>query len=130
MAFMLMILEPRGQRLERTQEQAHHAMDRMLRFREDLKSRGILRLGESLRSDDNAVRVGLRGGKRVVNDGPFAEAKEMVGGIFLLDCKSMDEALAIAGECPAAEWATVEVRELGPCFADTEGWPSASVTRS
>lgn len=129
MTYMLMILEPRGQRRERTQEEAHHAMDRMVRFREDLKSRGILRIGESLRSDESAVRVGVRGGKRMVNDGPFAEAKEMVGGIFLIDCKSKDEALAIAHECPAAEWATVEVRELGPCFADTEGWPTESVTR-
>lgn len=49
-------------------------------------------------------------------DGPFAEAKEMVGGIFLLDCKTREEALAIAAQCPAAEWATIEVRALGPCF--------------
>jgi hypothetical protein len=120
MAFALMILEPRGQRQSRTQEEAHHAMDRMVRFSEDLKSRGLLRAGESLRADDSAVRIGVRGGKRVVNDGPFAEAKEMIGGIFLIDCKTREEALAIAHECPASEWATVEVRELGPCFADSK----------
>jgi hypothetical protein len=49
-------------------------------------------------------------------DGPFAEAKEMVGGFFLLDCATREEAVAIAGRCPAAEWATVEVRETGPCY--------------
>ena len=54
-------------------------------------------------------------------DGPFAEAKEMVGGFFLLDCDSMAEAVAIAHECPAAEWATVEVRALGPCYDDSRG---------
>jgi YCII-related domain len=46
----------------------------------------------------------------------FAEAKEMVGGFFLLDCKTQAEAIAIAAECPAAQWCTVAVREVGPCF--------------
>jgi hypothetical protein len=55
-------------------------------------------------------------GRAQVLDGPFAEAKEMVGGFFLLDCATRDEAVAIARECPAAEWATVEVRATGPCY--------------
>jgi hypothetical protein len=53
-----------------------------------------------------------------VLDGPFAEAKEMVGGFFLLDCKTREEAVAIAQRCPAAEWATVEVRATAPCYED------------
>jgi hypothetical protein len=40
----------------------------------------------------------------------------MVGGFFLVDCKTRDEAVAIAASCPAAEWCTVEVRALGPCY--------------
>jgi hypothetical protein len=40
----------------------------------------------------------------------------MVGGFFLLDVESHEEAVAIAGQCPAAEWATVEVRAVGPCY--------------
>jgi hypothetical protein len=39
-----------------------------------------------------------------------------VGGFFLLDCATREEALRFAGECPACEWATVEVRETGPCY--------------
>jgi hypothetical protein len=58
----------------------------------------------------------VRAGKSNVLDGPFAEAKEMVGGFFLVDCASREEAVAIARQCPAAEWATVEVRETGPCY--------------
>ena len=49
-------------------------------------------------------------------DGPFAEAKEMIGGFFLLDVHTREEGLAWATRCPAAAWATVEVRETGPCF--------------
>ena len=47
---------------------------------------------------------------------PFAEAKEMVGGFFLIDVATRDEAVAIASRCPAARWASVEVRECAPCY--------------
>ena len=59
----------------------------------------------------------MRDGTARVLDGPFAEAKEMVGGFFLVDVATLEEALALAAECPAAEWCTVEVREVGPCWA-------------
>ena len=87
----------------------------MVRFAEELNARGILKGVESLKSQVEAVRVRVRDGKRVTVDGPFAEAKEMIGGFFLLDVTTKDEAIQIANECPAAEWATVEVRETGPC---------------
>jgi hypothetical protein len=89
----------------------------MLRFSDEVKARGPLKASQSLKSDAEGVRVRVRDGKRTLVDGPFSEAKEMVGGFFLLDCETKDEAIAIASECPAAEWATVEVREFGPCFA-------------
>ena len=63
------------------------------------------------------LRVRVRGGKRTAMDGPFSESKAMNGGYFIPDCDTREEAIAIAGEVPAAEWATVEVREFGPCFS-------------
>ncbi len=116
MAYMLLIIEPVGQRRARSEQEGRELYERMLRFGEDLKARGLLSASESLRSDAEGVRIQVRGGKRTVVDGPFAEAKEMVGGFFLLDCESREQAIAIASACPAAEWATVEVRGLGPCF--------------
>ena len=116
MGYMLMIVEPRGQRKARSAQEGQAAWDSMLRFAGNLKDRGLLMAGESLRTDAEGTRVAIRGGKSTLLDGPFAEAKEMVGGFFLLDCKTKDEAIAIARECPAAQWATVEVREVGPCF--------------
>ena len=62
------------------------------------------------------MRVQVRAGERRLVDGPFSEAKEMVGGFFLIDCASQDEALVVAAECPAAAWATVEVRPIAPCY--------------
>jgi hypothetical protein len=55
----------------------------------------------------------------IVDDGPFAEAKEMIGGFFMIDVASREEALAIAAECPAAQWCPVEVRALAPCFDES-----------
>lgn len=116
MSYMLLIVEPVGQRRERTEDEGRALYDSMLKFSADLKARGLLTVSQSLRSDAEAVRVQVRQGKRTLIDGPFAEAKEMVGGYFLLTCKTREEAVAIASECPAAQWATVEVREFGPCF--------------
>lgn len=118
---MLLIVEPAGQRGTRTEAQGREVYARMQRFGESLRARGKLLAVESLASQAQAVRVHTGGGKPQVVDGPFAEAKEMVGGFFLLDCDSMAEAVAIAHECPAAEWATVEVRALGPCYDDSQG---------
>jgi hypothetical protein len=114
--YMLLIMEPPGQRRERTEEEGRLLYQRMLDFSAELKARGLLTVSQSLRSDAGGVRVQVRAGKRALVDGPFSESKEMVGGYFLLTCEDRAEAIAIAAECPAAEWATVEVRELGPCF--------------
>jgi len=117
MAYMLMILEPREQRPSRTEQEGRELYDRMLRWGDELKSRGLFKASESLRPDADAVRVKVREGRRLTTDGPFTEAKEMVGGFFLLDCESRDQAIALAAECPAAQWASVEVREVAPCYA-------------
>jgi hypothetical protein len=116
MSYMLLIVEPVGQRGARSEAEGHHAYEQMLRFADTLKARGVLRAVESLTSTRDAVRVERRDERRSLIDGPFAEAKEMVGGFFLLDGVSRDEAIEIAAECPAAAWATVEVREVGPCW--------------
>ena len=114
MSYLLLIMEPHGQRAGRNAEEGTRAYESMLEFAADLKSRGILRAAESLKT--GGVRVATQDGKRVRIDGPFAETKELVGGFFLLDCDDEEQAIAIAGQCPAAAWATVEVRELGPCY--------------
>lgn len=89
----------------------------MLRFSEDLRSRGLLTLAQSLKTDTEGVRVRVQGNQSTVLDGPYAEAKEMIGGFFIVTCETREQAIALAKECPAANWATVEVRELGPCFS-------------
>jgi len=116
MSYMLLIVEPVGQRAARTPEEGRAAYAAMVDYAESLKSRGLLKDAQSLKTDTAGTRVQVRDGRRALVDGPFAEAKEMIGGFFLLDCETREEALDIAANCPAARWCTVEVRELGPCF--------------
>jgi hypothetical protein len=113
---MLLVIERVGQRRERTEAEGRALFDKMVAFGEGLRSRGLLLGSQSLRSDKEAVRVQVRDGKPALIDGPYSEAKEMVGGYFLVDCATKEEAIAIAAECPAAGFASVEVREFGPCF--------------
>jgi hypothetical protein len=116
MAYMLLILEDPAQRGTRTPAEGEAVYGRMVDFAQSLKARDQLLAVESLVSQQTGARVQVRGGKAQVLDGPFAEAKEMIGGFFLLDVKTREEALVIARGCPAAEWATIEVRETGPCY--------------
>jgi hypothetical protein len=116
MAYMLLILEDPAQRATRSRPEGEAVYQAMVDFAARLKDRDQLLAVESLASQRDARRVQVRAGKAQVVDGPFAEAKEMIGGFFLLDVKTREEAVAIARECPAAAWATIEVRETGPCY--------------
>ena len=113
MSYLLLVMEPKDQRRQARPEDHEHRYGSMIRYAKDLQARGVLKAAESLTSA--GIRVENRGGRRNYVDGPFAEAKELVGGFFLLDCATREQALSIAGECPASEWASVEVREVGPC---------------
>lgn len=116
MPYMLLIVEPVGQRELRSEAEGQAVYDRMLRFAGELQSRGLLLAAESLASQTKAARVKVRSGQPTVLDGPFAEAKEMIGGFFMINCETREQAVEIAARCPAAEWATVEVRSLAPCY--------------
>jgi hypothetical protein len=115
MSYMLLIVEPVGQRATRSEAEGRAAYAAMVAFGERLAAKGQLKAVESLASEASAVRVSHAGGKPQALDGPFAEVKEMVGGFFLLQNVTREEAIALAHECPAAQWCAVEVRGLAPC---------------
>lgn len=118
MAYMLLIMEESQMRSSRPAELAQQRYEQMMAYADSLKARGVYLASDSLGSDARGVRIHSRGGRRSVVDGPFAEAREIVGGYFLLNCATRDEAIAFAHECPACNWATVEVRDISPCYTD------------
>jgi hypothetical protein len=116
MEFLLMIIEPRGDREGRSEDEGRALYDEMVHFGEGLAARGQLLASRSLRPDRHGVRVQHKGAAPVLRDGPFAEAREMVGGFYLIECAHREAAIAIAAQCPAARFAAVEVRECAPCY--------------
>ena len=70
--------------------------------------------GQRLEPERHAVRVKVRGGRRSSTEGPFAETREVLGGFYLVECASLEEAVDCAARCPSAEHGTVEVRPIWP----------------
>jgi hypothetical protein len=84
-----------------------------MRYNEELTRAGVLVAAEGLNPDVKAVHIGVANGKRKVMDGPFAETKELVGGFYLLDVASREEAVAWALKCPVGRGHEVlEIRQL------------------
>ncbi|WP_331718590.1 YciI family protein (plasmid) [Streptomyces sp. NBC_00289] len=75
---------------------------------------GVMQGGQKLQPSATATTVAIRESERLVTDGPFAEAREQLGGFFVLKCADLDEALEWAARCPGASHGTVEVRPVMP----------------
>jgi hypothetical protein len=86
-------------------------------FADDARAAGVLEGGAELASTSDATTVRVREQETLVTDGPYAEVKEALGGYFLLECETMDDALDWAARIPGAEHGAVEVR---PVYVDPE----------
>lgn len=82
------------------------------RFSEELQAAGKMVVGERLRPDGDGSRIRLKAGQRQVMDGPFAETKEALGGFYLIECDTKQEAVDWAKKIPLREGGFVEVRPV------------------
>ena len=80
----------------------------------EMAQAGIIRAGDGLQGPATATTVRVRDGRRDVQDGPFADVKEMLGGYFVIEVDSLDAALDWAAKSPSALSASVEVRPVLP----------------
>ena len=85
---------------------------RMMKYNESLQKAGVLLGLDGLRPPSEGARVSFRGGKPKVTDGPFAEAKEVLGGYWIIQVRSKEEAIEWAKRCPGAENETIEIRQV------------------
>ena len=112
MRFMMLMI-PKG--YEKAQPGAMpdaKAVAAMMKYNESLQKAGVLLALDGLHPPSMGARVSFSGGKPQVTDGPFAEAKEVVGGYWMIQVKSKEEAIEWAKRCPGSENEVIEVRQV------------------
>jgi hypothetical protein len=110
MKYMLLIYEDDADRVANMDERMPICAD----YVETMKKAGIYVTGERLRAITSTARVRVANGKPLISDGPYAEAKEQLGGFHVIDVPDLDAALAWAARCPSAGRGVVEVRPVWP----------------
>jgi hypothetical protein len=113
--YMLMITDDGAERLSPAEIDATPEFTAWLA---DVESRGASRVGTLLRPPAEAVTVRVREGRTLRTDGPFAETKEHVAGVEIVECADLDEAIAIASTHPAAGRHPIEIRPFWPFEED------------
>ena len=88
------------------------AVAAMMKYNEALKDAGVLITLDGLHPPSMGARVSFAGGKPVVTDGPFAESKEVLGGYWMIQVRSRDEAIEWAKRCPAGANEIIEIRQV------------------
>jgi hypothetical protein len=88
------------------------AVEKMGRYNDELTKAGVLLELDGLTPPAQGARIKFSGGKPAITDGPFAEAKEVVGGFWMIQVKSKEEAVAWAARVPAQDGDTIEVRQV------------------
>jgi hypothetical protein len=88
------------------------AVAAMMKYNESLQQAGVLLALDGLHPPAMGARVSFSGGKPKVTDGPFAEAKEVLGGYWMIQVKSREEAIEWASRCPASDNEVIEVRQV------------------
>jgi hypothetical protein len=89
----------------------------MMKYNESLQKAGVLLALDGLHPPSMGTRVSFQGGKSKVTDGPFSEAKEVVGGYWMIQVKSKEEAIEWASRCPGSDNEVIELRQVQE-FAD------------
>lgn len=88
------------------------AVAAMMKYNEALKDAGVLITLDGLHPPSMGARVSFATGKPVVTDGPFAESKEVLGGYWMIEVESREEAIAWATKCPASRNEIIEIRQV------------------
>lgn len=88
------------------------AIAKMSRYNDELSKAGVLLALDGLQPTAKGARVAFAQGKPSVTDGPFTEAKELIGGYWLIQARSKEEAVAWATRCPAQDGDVIEVRQV------------------
>jgi hypothetical protein len=112
MRFMMLMIPKGYESAEPGTVPPADAVAAMMKYNEALREAGVLVTLDGLHPPSMGARVSFAGGKPLVTDGPFTEAKEVLGGYWMIDVASRDEAIAWASRCPATPNEVIEVRQV------------------
>ena len=116
MRYSLLIYADQSDWAAYTEEEAAEAraesMPRWIALFEELEKADAGVVGKELEVAADARVVRVRDGERVVTDGPFADTKEVIGGVFVIDLPDLDEAIRLASLIPTAEHGSIEIRPV------------------
>jgi len=127
MKFMVLMIPGNSKSYEAGAMPEPAAIDKMMKYNEDLAKAGVLLALDGLHPTSKGARLAFGGGKPSVTDGPFTEARELIGGYWMWQVKSKEEAVEWAKRCPADPGDTLELRQVfdaadfGPDIAAREG---------
>ena len=112
MRYLLIVFDDPAERERMTVAEKARIGTAYRTFTESIVKAGNLRAGDALQPVTTATTIRLRGARRLVTDGPFAETKEHLVGYYLVEARDLDEALGLAERIPAVRFGAVEVRPV------------------
>ncbi len=112
MRFMMLMIPKGYEKAEPGTMPDAQAVAAMMKYNESLQKAGVLLALDGLHPPSMGARVTFAGGKPKVIDGPFSEAKEVLGGYWMIQVKSKEEAIQWASRCPASDNEVIEVRQV------------------
>ncbi len=112
MQYLLLIYGDESSYAATTPEQGQAMMAEYYAYTTAIREEGVNEHGNALEPSSTARVVRVRDGNRVVTDGPYAETREQLGGYYLIDCDSEEQAIDVAARCPGAKHGTIELRPV------------------
>ena len=109
MRYMLLIVGDESQYANMSEEERAASSGAWADYTKALTDAGAFVSGDGLQSSTTATTLRVEGGERILTDGPFVETKETIGGFYVIECKDLDQALALAKLCPSPN---IEVRPV------------------
>ena len=112
MQYMLLIYDDEAGWTDMTEEESAAEMAKWTAYTEAISAEGIMRGGEALQLTATATTVRVRDGETQLTDGPFAETREQLGGFYMLECDTLDQAIDAARRIPSVGRGSVELRPI------------------
>ena len=112
MQYLILIYQDEQRASEIPPDEMETMMGEYFAYSNALRDEEVARGGNALERSSMARSIRVRDGERIVTDGPYAETREQLGGYYLIECETEEQAIDAAARCPGAKWGTVELRPI------------------